>query len=284
MVVGASATTELSPPARIDGRYRVLEQLGEGGMGIVYRVIDESTGDHVALKKLMFKRRRSRNRELRFRREYHTMAGLLHPCIVRVLNYGVDASGPYYTMELLEGGDLRDLGTVDIATSCSLLRDVASALAFLHARRLLHRDVGLRNVRRADDGRAKLIDFGVLATAGVSGEVVGTAPYVPPEVILGAPLDHRSDLYALGALAYRMLTSRHAYPAQRFDELRSVWRTPPAQPSAYRPNLPVALDDLVMSLLSRDPLARPASAAEVIDKLDAIAHLQPLPQAEVTRG
>jgi hypothetical protein len=270
---------------RIDGRYLVLEKLGEGGMGVVYRVVDEASGCELALKRLVIKRARNRrHRELRFRREFHTMAGFDHPCIVRVHDYGVSAGGPYYTLELLEGGDLRDLGLVDLATSCSLLRDVASALAFLHARRLLHRDIGLRNVRRAADGRAKLIDFGVLATAGVRGEVVGTAPYVPPEAMLGLPLDHRSDLYAFGALAYRLLCARHAYPARRFGELHKAWRTPPAPPSTYRRSLPPAIDELVMSLLSREPLARPASAAEVIDRLDAIAELEPLPQKEVTRG
>ncbi len=187
-------------------------------------------------------------------------------------------------MELLDGQDLADLDLVPAQQACALLRDVASALAFLHARRLLHRDLAARNVRCTSTGVAKLIDFGVLATTGMCGDIAGTPPYVAPEALHGRPLDHRYDLYGLGALAYRILTKRHAYPARTLASLEECWHTQPVAPSALASDIPRALDELVMALLSHDPLARPTSAAEVIDRLTAIGGLDPLPDVETSRG
>jgi protein kinase-like protein/AAA ATPase-like protein len=282
-------TAERSPSFRpgelVDGRYLVRAELGRGGMGAVFRVEDRVSGGELALKRLMVPERRGwKNALLHFRREFHTVAGLEHPAIVRVHDFGVDDDGPYYTMELLEGGDLVQRGLIELGPSCRVLRDVASALAFLNARGLLHRDLSMRNVHIDAAGAAKLIDFGVLATVGVSGELVGTAPYVSPEAVMGLPLDHRADLYALGALAYRFLTARHAYPARTFDELPKLWREPPPPPSTFRPEVSPALDELVLGLLGRDPLARPASAAEVIDRLEQIGGIEPLPERDVARG
>jgi Protein kinase domain/AAA ATPase domain len=213
------------------------------------------------------------------------MANLRHPRIVEVFDYGVADDVPYYTLELLDGKDLHDLGKVPWKRACEILRDVASALAFLHARRLLHRDLAPRNVRCTSDGRAKLIDFGVLATAGITGDVAGTPPYMAPETVHGRPLDHRYDLYGLGALAYHVLTGRHAYPARSIEQLETAWRNKPAPPSELEAGIPAALDELVMSLLAHDPLARPTGAAEVIDRLGAIAELPPPErEAETTHG
>ena len=273
---------------RIADRYVVEAQLGQGGMGTVYRVRDEARGRALALKELVVpaeaRVEQVEAAELRFRREFHTMASLSHPRIVEVFDYGVDRGRPYYTMELLDGRDLADLDVVPPQQACALLRDVASALAFLHARRLLHRDLAPRNVRCTSTGEAKLIDFGVLATAGMSGDVAGTPPLVAPEALHGRPLDHRYDLYALGALAYRILTARHAYPARSLASLERAWRNKPVAPSVIVPGIPRALDELVLALLSQDALARPASAAEVIDRLTAIGDLDPLPEAETSRG
>ena len=267
----------------IAGRFRVEATLGTGGMGAVYRVVDEPTGRTLALKLFGGPAAHDQHRLL-FRREFHTMARLSHPRIVRVFDYGLDGEMPYYTMELLDGLDLGDIGQVDVKRACGLLRDVASALAFLHARRLVHRDLAPRNVRCTSDGHAKLIDFGVLATAGFCGHVAGTAPLIPPESVRGLPIDHRADLFGLGALAYRLLSGAHAYPARSLEDLEPLWRSRPLPPSAGDPAVPPALDELVMSLLALDPLGRPASAAEVIDRLCAIAGLPATPDVETARG
>jgi tetratricopeptide (TPR) repeat protein len=269
----------------VNDRYKVLSLLGKGGAAAVYGVIDTAKNDRrLAMKQLTLKGRAGDAHELRFRREFHTMAGLVHPNIVEVYDYGIAPEGPFYTMELLEGEDLRAMSGCPIDTACRLLRDVASALALLHARRLLHRDVGPRNARCSGDGAAKLIDFGVLATTGVAGELAGTPPCVPPEAVRLLPLDHKADLYGLGALAYWLLTGRHAYPAKTFFELEGLWTQRPARPSELRPDVPPALDDLVLSLLSLDPLGRPARAAEVIDRLVAIGGLDPTTESEAEAG
>lgn len=257
----------------VAGRYRLRRLLARGGMGEVFAAVDESTGREVALKRLLAEVRGQRGVVANFMREYHVLAELRHPRIIEVYEYGVDGEVPYYTMELLDGHDLRDLAPLPFAEACLYLRDVASSLALLHARRLLHRDVSPRNVRRTTDGRCKLIDFGAMVAFGVPPNVTGTPPCIAPEALDGAKLDQRSDLYSLGALAYYLLTGRYPYQVTQLDQLHEAWQEPLVRPRHYVHDLPDALDDLVTALLSSDPMRRPGSAAEVIDQLSALAQL-----------
>ena len=158
-------------PARIGDRYEVAETIGSGGMASVYRVTDSVTGRQVALKQLTLARDEKRGRESAalFEREFHTLAQLSHPRIIEVYDYGLDQAGPYYTMELLEGEDLRERSPVPWREACALLYDVCSSLALIHSRRLVHRDVSPRNIRCTLDGPAKLIDFGAMAPIGHGG-------------------------------------------------------------------------------------------------------------------
>lgn len=263
--------------ARLAGRYVLRRRLGRGGMGAVYEAIDEATGRQVAIKQLLssFEGEQRRKLEALFEREYHTLVRLRHPRIIEVYDYGITECGPYYTMELLEGDDLQGRAPIPYRELCRHLRDIASSLALIHAHQLVHRDVSPRNVRFTNDGRAKLIDFGALAPFGSAKDVVGTPSCMAPEALNAMPLDQRTDLFALGAVAYVALTGRAAYPARRLSELRSVWAFPPDPPSKWVPGIPPELDLLVLSLLNLDPLARPANAAEVIDQLTALAELEP---------
>jgi serine/threonine protein kinase len=259
----------------VSDRYKVLQELGVGGSGIVYRVLDTRENVELALKVLRADKTDARSTRL-FRAEYRMLCQLTHPRIVSVYEYGVGSTGAYYTMELLDGLDVREAAPLPMAEVCRLLRDVASALAMLHARRLLHRDVSYRNVRCTASGCAKLIDFGALTPIGTTAEVIGTPPFIPPEAVHGKALEPRSDLYSLGALAYWMLTARHAYPASNLPTLQRLWAAePPPRVSELVESVPLALDRLVMSMLSQDLQARPASAAEVMDRLGAIADLPP---------
>ncbi len=271
--------TEGEQPIQVDAcvsdRYKVLEELGVGGSGIVYRVLDARENVERAVKVLRADKRDALSTRL-FREEYRTLCQLTHPRIVSVYEYEVTSSGAYYTMELLDGLDVRDAAPLPVVEACRLLRDVASALAMLHARRLLHRDVSYRNVRCTASGCAKLIDFGALTTIGSNAQVIGTPPFIPPEAVAGTALEPRADLYALGALAYWMLTARHAYPAGNLSALQRLWASePPPRVAELVEHIPPELDRLVMSMLSQDPQARPASAAEVMDRLGAIADLPP---------
>jgi tetratricopeptide (TPR) repeat protein len=258
----------------------VREPLGEGGMASVWKVHDQVDGRDLALKRLA---RADPKHVALFEREYHTLATLHHPCIVEVFDYGADAEGPFYTMELLEGTDVSRRAPMPYVEACRILRDVASGVALLHARRLLHRDLSARNVWLMPDGRVKLIDFGAMATFGKPADVSGTPPFIAPEAHDGLALDQRADLYALGALGYYLLTGRHAFPARSLVELPARWRERPKPVSKRVAELdrqdlvevPPALGGLIDALLSRDPLARPTTAADVIDRLSVIAGLKP---------
>lgn len=246
-------------------------------MARVHRALDERSGRHVALKQLTPDDERPAAAQAMFEHEYHTLAQLAHPHIVSTFEYGLDPSGAFYTMELLEGADARETTRgpepLSVEKICLLLHDAASALALIHSRRMLHRDVSPRNLFCCSDGRAKLIDFGSLAPMGVAASSGGTPPFVPPEVVHMQPLDARSDLYSLGALAYYMLTKRNAYPARQVRELRELWQLRPDEPHVLREDTPRALSELVMALLSLDPRGRPSSAAEVCERLRAIYSL-----------
>lgn len=274
-------------PRTIHGRYRVEEEIGRGAMGTVFRVFDATTRRQLALKTLNLsadagpKRQRA---ELWFRREFHVIAALRHPCIVEAYDYGVDHGVPYYTMELLDGHDLRDIGEVDLAGGARILRDVASALAFLHARHLVHRDVKPRNVRCTTTGHAKLIDFGILAPMGTLGDISGTPSSLPPEALRGMPLDGRADLFALGTLAYWMFTGSYPYVADSVDRLEAAWRHAVRPLSERRPELPAGLDELVTALIAVEASRRPGSAAEVIDRLDALTGGAPQAEHDVAQG
>src|SRR5688572_6524583 len=137
-----AAEVATSMPRRIGGHYDVVEELGRGGMACVYRVIDARSGETFALKQLLAHAdaKRSREAALLFEREFHTLAQLAHPRVIAVYDYGVDEGGPYYTMELLDGGDLRERSPLPWREACELMFDVCSSLALLHSRRLLHRD------------------------------------------------------------------------------------------------------------------------------------------------
>ncbi len=243
-------------------------------MGIVYLAHDGWVQRKVAYKRLLVHDEALRARSLSlFEREYNALAQLAHPAIVEVYDYGNDDDGAYYTMELLSGKDLVELAPLPVAEVCRILRDVASALALLHARRVIHRDLSPANIRLTEDGRAKLIDFGALTPFGVAPDLVGTPSFVAPECLAGGALDQRTDLYALGALAYWALTGKVAVRARSLEELPVAWSLPIEPPSSHAPELPKPLEQLVMSLLHREPLARPASAAEVMERLAAVADL-----------
>ena len=255
------------------GRYRIVRELARGGVGAVYEAVDESTGRKVALKRLLANVADKPRLALLFEAEYDTLARLKHPHIVEVFDYGIDKRGPYFTMELLDGQDLSELEPIPYREACRYLRDVASSLALLHTRQRLHRDLSPRNVRLTSDGRCRLLDFGTMAGFGESDDIVGTPPLVPPEALRGSALDHRADLYSLGALAYRILSGRYPYRARQLEDLPELWRTPPMRLREVAPEVPVELDELVMSMLSLDPTFRPSTAYEVIDRLTSIAEL-----------
>jgi tetratricopeptide (TPR) repeat protein len=281
-------TRSAKADALIGGRYRVQRVLGIGGMACVYLTIDSVTGRELAVKRLTVRTRDRAYEEAAalFVREFHTLIALSQPCVVEVYDYGVDELGPFYTMEHVEGGDLKERAPCDWRSACSLAYDVCSVLALLHSRRLVHGDISPRNVRYTRDGRAKLIDFGALSSMGPCDKIIGTPAFVAPEVVSRLTSDARTDLYSLGGSLYYALTGQLPYPVSDFAGLAQAWQTPPLPPSRMSPEseIPAALDALVLSLLAQDPVERPSNSYEVMARLSALAGLSHPDELELAQA
>jgi hypothetical protein len=257
---------------RAGGRYEILELLGTGGAATVHRARDTRTGHALAIKRLRPAAGvdRARLEEL-FRQEFHTLAHLTHPNIVAVYDYGVDAGSSYYTMELLDGGDLLERVPLDWRTACRVARDICSALSLVHSRRLVFRDLSPRNIRCTADGTAKLLDFGALAPMGRTRLFVGTPAFAAPESANLQSVDARTDLYSLGATLYFALTGRRPYAAATVPQLVASLQSVPPPPGQLAAGVPPELDALVAEMMQFEPSLRPVSTAEVMERLGAIA-------------
>lgn len=272
--------------ALVGGRYRLCAVLGRGGMATVYRAEDERTSTTLALKLLSQRSdpRRWQRAVARFEREYHALTQLVHPRVVQVFDYGIWEGQPYYTMELVDGGDLRSLSPLPYQDVCTIAYEACSVLSLLHSRRMVHRDVTPSNIRRTADGRAKLLDFGLVSPMGVAGLSAGTPSYAAPELVQGLSLDGRSDLFSLGATLYLALTGRPAFPARSFIQIQDQWRTVPVPPQRLLPGLPAGLGELVMELLRIDAGSRPRSAAEVMERLLSFLPSPPAVELEAAQA
>jgi hypothetical protein len=279
MTSPADATKPANPSgAAPAARYEIHEELGRGGMACVYRATDRALAQQVALKQLTVNAAAPERLSVAalFEREFHTLMQLRHPHVIAVHDYGIQTDGsPFYTMELLDGGDLRERSPMGWREASRIVFDVCSALALLHSRRLLHRDISPRNIRCTQSGLAKLIDFGAMAPMSAGGaEVVGTPAFTAPETLQRLALDARTDLYSLGVTFYYALTARLPYSARSFADLLSAWGAKPVRPSAIAADIPAALDDLVLSMISVEPSLRPASAFDVMQHLAVCAGLR----------
>ena len=273
--------------ARIGGRYQLEALIGEGGMARVYRAHDLALDRQVALKELTVAAVQGRTaaRAL-FEREFHTLTQLRHPHVIAVHDYGLTSERtPYYTMELLDGGDIGERAPMPWRQACRVMFEICSALALLHSRRVLHRDLSPRNIRYTRDGRAKLIDFGALVPMGSGGaDIVGTPAFTAPETLLRSALDARTDLFSLGATLYFLLTRRLPFAARTFAELTVAWNQHVPPPSSLVPDVPAALDDLVLALINPEPSLRPLATFEVMQLLAACAGLDTAESDAVSRA
>ncbi|MFN7973207.1 MAG: protein kinase [Acidobacteriota bacterium] len=298
--------TVREPGSRV-GPYRIVEPLGRGGMGVVYRARDDDRGREVALKTV---KAQEEGLIASLRREIHALAKLDHPGIVRIVDEGVEVDGtPWYAMDLVPGttlsayvrggwagpttqaivGDRWWTGASSLAPAAapprsvdslrrilSAIRRVCAPLAYLHGEGIVHRDLKPDNVVVRHDGHPVIVDFG-LATSFASGLAreqldfddpsQGTLAFMPPEILSGALVDARADLYALGCILYVSLTGRLPFGA--IADLMDV-AIQPAPPSALAGPLPDGLDALVLSLLERRPEDRIGHAVDVARALAAM--------------
>ena len=281
----------------LQGRFKVLELLGRGGMGDVYLAEQVSLGRKVALKTLREDLSLQPGMTERFKREARLLSTVDHPSIVRVIDFGEAESTYVLVMEYVEGENLASevrRGPLDPPRALSVMKDIAEGLASIHAQGIIHRDLKPDNVlltRGPEGERARLLDFGIARLAEEQGAamtqaglVLGTPEYLSPEQATGMKIDARADVYAFGVLAYRLLAGRHPFagPSARDFLLQHITQAPPelgsvAPALADQP----ALLALVMSCLSKEPASRPDGGKGL---LAALATLTARPVGSIPAG
>jgi TolB-like protein/Flp pilus assembly protein TadD len=286
---GPTATSPERPPsARLAagsrlGPYEVVGLLGAGGMGEVYRARDPRLGREVAIKRV---RGAEPDPEAlrRFDHEARAAGALNHPNLLAVYDVGVESGMPYVVTELLEGETLRQRlrgGAVPLGETLGLLRQILSGLVAAHDKGIVHRDLKPENLFVTLDGRVKILDFGLAKRLGGSGgsgldqsltgagQIVGTLGYTAPEQLRGQPAEPRSDLFALGAVLYEMLSGRRAFArATALETVGAVLGDEP--PPVDAPQVPAGIERLLRRCLAKRPEERPGSAREILAELDAV--------------
>ncbi len=269
------------------GIYRIESLLGRGGMGEVYLAWDEMLERHVAIKRIRSDRLGDATHRARFLREARAVARLDHPAIVRVYHVLERDDSQCLVMEYVRGQDLTKLianGEIDAAQAVAIAHGIADGLAEAHRQGLVHRDLKPGNVMVTQDDRIKILDFGLakaLWPGGTptaedeqltqSGMIVGTVHAMSPEQAAGRPVDHRSDLFALGSLLYEMLSGRPPFRGEHLlDTLSRIVGTEPEPLAELCPDLPRPLINLVERLLEKDPERRPHNADLVAQELAAL--------------
>ena len=286
--------------------YRILEKLGEGGMGVVYLAEDTHLGRRVAIKFLSSTN--DHNYRTRFLREARAVSHLSHPCIAIIHDYGETREGkPFIVMEYVKGEPLNELlskSAVSINRALFIAEEIAEALGAAHQQGIIHRDIKPSNVLVGDDGRVKVLDFGLVkhlheepvgggtpdaptlpALLTSSNVVVGTPLYLSPEQALGGRVDTRSDLFALGAVLYESLTGKPPFIGSTVIEIGAqILHFSPTLPSALNEHIPPELDRTVLKALAKKPEDRYQSAAEfLVDLRAARALLTEAGQAHQTQ-
>ncbi|KOX13262.1 serine/threonine protein kinase [Nocardiopsis sp. NRRL B-16309] len=268
----------------LSDRYRLEEQIGSGGMGTVWKATDTLLNRPVAVKLLHLSQMAEPTARQRFRTEGRITAGLSHPGIAQVYDYGEEDGRAFLIMELVVGEPLsqvlREHGRLTPDQTLDFLCQAAQALAAAHARGVVHRDIKPGNLLVTGDGQLKLTDFGIArgdmsVTLTQTGMVMGTAQYISPEQALGQPASSASDLYALGVVAYECLAGTPPFTGDSPVALALAHTRdePPELPD----HVPLEVDDLVAALLVKDPEERPSSASEV-------AHMAAVIRSEAGTG
>jgi tetratricopeptide (TPR) repeat protein len=266
----STAAPALVPGTTLRGRYRLNAELGRGGMGVVFRATDLELGRQVAIK-LLPETASSPSARESLLREARAAAALNHPRVVAVHDVGEEHGVPFFVMEFVEGATLRQQAPRDLPDIVEVACQICEALEHAHGHGLVHRDLKPENVLLVEGGgrlSIKLADLGIAAPARGSSEtqvtgIAGTVAYMAPEQALGRPIDGRVDLYALGVVLYELTTGRLPFTGD--DPLAVISQhvhAPPVPPRLIRPDLPLAIETVILRLLAKDPEQRFATATD----------------------
>ncbi|MGA9967521.1 MAG: protein kinase [Terriglobales bacterium] len=282
---------------KVLGHYRVIEKIGSGGMGEVYRASDERLGRDVALKILKPSLAHDQDRLRRFEQEARAAAALSHPNIVAIYDIGMHDGAPYIVSELLEGQTLRERlhnGPIPRRQAIDYARQIAQGLTAAHEKRIVHRDLKLENLFLTKDGRIKILDFGIakllnsafdsdageagsiasMTTQTRSGSLLGTIAYMSPEQLRGKAVDHRTDIFSFGAIFYEMLTGKRAFAGEtQVDTMTLILKEDPPEMVREGQDIPGAFEQVVRHCLEKEPENRFQSARDLAFALSTLAEV-----------
>jgi len=282
---------------KVLGHYRILEKIGFGGMGEVYRAGDQRLGRDVALKILKPSLANDQDRLRRFEQEARAAATLSHPNVVAIYDIGMHDGAPYIVSELLEGQTLRERlldGPVPRRQAVDYASQIAQGLIAAHEKRIVHRDLKPENLFLTKDGRIKILDFGIaklmnsdfasepgeevslasMTTQTKSGLVLGTLAYMSPEQLRGRAVDHRSDVFSFGAILYEMLTGKRAFAGEtQVDTITAILKEDPPEMIREGQDIPAAFEQVVRHCLEKDPENRFQSARDLAFALSTLSNV-----------
>jgi eukaryotic-like serine/threonine-protein kinase len=283
-----ASVKELSTGSTFAGRYQIIEELGKGGMGRVYKVFDTKIKEKIALKLIKPEVATDKETIERFSNEIRLARKIGHRNVCRMFDLGEAEGAHFITMEYVPGEDLkrliRTMGRLSPAQAISIARQVCEGLSEAHRQGIVHRDLKPQNIMVDEDGNARIMDFGIARSMkgkGITGEgvIIGTPEYMSPEQVDGKDVDRRTDIYSLGIILYEMLTGRAPFEGETPFSVGVKQKSEiPKDPAALNPQIPRDLSGLILCCLEKDREKRPAEAGEVEAELDKIA--KGIPAAE----
>ena len=263
------------------GKYIIIEKLGAGGSGVVYKAYDHDFDRFVALKVLPAEYGTDRSFQQRFKQEARAIAMLEHLHILPVYDFGHEADEAYLVMRLMQSGSLQNWlsdSPFEFSAAVRILRGIAGALDYAHHEGVLHRDVKPANVLMDDDGNGFLADFGIArileSNLHLTGDlIIGTPAYLSPEHCNGSSIiDGRTDQYALGVMAYQMMTGHLPFDAPRPIQIINMQiNNQPPPPTNFNPDLPELVEAVLLKVLSKDPAERYENCTAFVDAFEKAA-------------